>query len=293
MNEIIIDEPPFENEVVESLNPEQPVIPKIVFIIPYRNREAHLEQFSKHMAYILEDIPQEDYEMFVINQNDDRGFNRGAIKNIGFLYVKNKYPTAYTNITLVFNDVDTMPKHKNYACYNTIRGVIKHFCGFTYTLGGIVCITGHDFEKINGYPNYWSWGYEDNALYDRAVKYNIYIDRSVFCNFVSDINKTGFISLHSGVNRTVNKSEYKRYIQRVNEGIQTISNVYYTSDSDGTSTKNKNSVFMNMVNVSYFTVGHVENESYRSEYDLRNGPLPFGKILNRRNGTLPRINMII
>ena len=47
-------------------------------------------------------------------------------------------------------------------------------------LGGIVSITAGDFEKINGFPNLWSWGYEDNALNQRAKFHNITIDEVSF-----------------------------------------------------------------------------------------------------------------
>ena len=65
-------------------------IPKIIFIIPYRNREQHNHFFLNYMKYIMEDYNQSDYETFFINQNDKVIFNRGALKNIGFLYVKEK-----------------------------------------------------------------------------------------------------------------------------------------------------------------------------------------------------------
>jgi hypothetical protein len=47
---------------------------------------------------------------------------------------------------------------KNLINYATTVGNIKHFYGFTFTLGGIVSITGEDFEKMNGYLNLWSLG---------------------------------------------------------------------------------------------------------------------------------------
>ena len=155
-------------------------IPKIIFLIPYRDRMQHKIHFQVYMKYIMEDYNEKDYKIYFVHQCDNRNFNRGAMKNIGFIAIKNKYPNHYKNITLVFNDVDTMPYTKNLLNYQTNIGTIKHFFGFTFALGGIVSITGYDFELIGGFPNLWAWGLEDNTLNNRAKKYNIKIDRSVF-----------------------------------------------------------------------------------------------------------------
>ena len=74
------------------------MIPKIIFIIPYRDRYYEMEHFKVYMNYILEDIAKTDYEIFFIHQLDNRPFNRGAMKNIGFISMKNKYPNDYKNI---------------------------------------------------------------------------------------------------------------------------------------------------------------------------------------------------
>ena len=81
--------------------------PDTVVIVPYRNRQSHLNVFIKHMPEILKD---KNYEIVIAHQCDNRYFNRGAMKNVGLLYIKRYYPETYKNITLVFNDVDTMPK---------------------------------------------------------------------------------------------------------------------------------------------------------------------------------------
>ena len=101
--------------------------PKIIFIVPYRHRIQHLTHFRQYMKHILEDVS--DYKMYIAHQDDTRTFNRGAVKNIGFLAMKQLYPNDYKNITFVFNDVDTMPFTKNIINYNTTPGIIKHFYG--------------------------------------------------------------------------------------------------------------------------------------------------------------------
>ena len=170
-----------ENENIKLIF-EKDIIPKIIFIVPYRDREIHLDIFKKQMVKVMEDYSNNDYQILYIHQCDQRNFNRGGMKNIGFLFIKDKYPNNYKDITFVFNDVDTMPKRKNMIQYETTHRKIKHFYGYNYTLGGIVSIKGSDFEKLNGFPNYWAWGYEDNALQQRAKYNNIFIDRSEFYN---------------------------------------------------------------------------------------------------------------
>ena len=152
-------------------------IPKRVFIVPYRNRIQHKFFFSKYMQFILEN--DDSYEIYFSHQCDARTFNRGATKNIGFLAIKNKYPNHYKDITFIFNDVDTIPFYKIFD-YDTTPGVVKHYYGFKYALGGIVAIKGCDFERINGYPCFWGWGMEDNALQKRCDAHGLHIDRSVF-----------------------------------------------------------------------------------------------------------------
>lgn len=240
--------------------------PNLVFIIPYRGREKQRDFFKRHMSYILEDIPKTQYKIFFVEQNDNRSFNRGALKNIGFLAMKDLYPDDYKNITFVFNDVDTMPYCKNFLDYDTTLGTIKHFYGFEFALGGIFSIKGDDFEKINGFPNFWAWGFEDNLIHKRAKLHGLIIDRSQFYP-ISDIN---IMHLSDGLVRNVNRTDFDIYMKDTTEGWNSISMLNYIIFYDK---------FTILVN-SFFT-GREENQITKKEYNLTTGPAPFKSVSRR------------
>ena len=74
--------------------------PKLVFIIPYRNRLEQKFVFEKYMKYIMEDYKKNDYHIFFVEQKDHRDFNRGALKNIGFLAMKKNIPRIIKKLHL-------------------------------------------------------------------------------------------------------------------------------------------------------------------------------------------------
>jgi len=204
----------------------------IIFIIPYRAREQHKHFFLQHMTPILKKY---NYDLIFVHQNDNRIFNRGAMKNIGFLYAKEKYEN-YKNITFVFHDIDTLPYKKDLFDYHTTINKIKHFYGFTFCLGGIFSIKGEDFEKINGFPNYWNWGYEDNVIQTRALKHNILIDRNEFKEFCN----MDVLHLLDNPNKMKLKLKLKKIdILQTNDGINTLKKINYNHID-------------NMLDVNYF-----------------------------------------
>jgi hypothetical protein len=204
-------------------------IPKLIFIIPYRNREKEKTHFSIYMKYIMEDYDKNDYEIYYSHQTDNRPFNRGATKNIGFLAMKSKYPQDYKNITYVFNDIDTLPALKNTFNYITTTGTVKHFYGFQFALGGIFSITGSDFEKCNGFPNNWGWGLEDNAMYDRVLLHELKVDRSQF--FV--VNSKEVIQIYDTPHRLINNNEPNNYISKnLRDNLNSIYELNYSIESN-------------------------------------------------------------
>ena len=80
---------------------------KLGIIVPYRDRPQQLKRFIKHMGEYLIDV---DYQIFIIEQSDDKPFNRGKLLNVG-----------YTNAIesgcdyFAFHDVDMLPEDVDYS----------------------------------------------------------------------------------------------------------------------------------------------------------------------------------
>jgi hypothetical protein len=162
-------------------------------------------------------------------------------------------------------------------------GSVKHFYGFNFTLGGIVSIKGEDFEKIGGFPNFWSWGYEDNVLQQRVMNARLVIDRRQFY----EIGNPAIIYDLDGPIREVNSGEFRRFLQKTNEGLHSITDLEYNNNSQ-----------TGFIDIFKFSTGHNPDLSKYSNYDLHNGPAPFdtkfGLMYNNRTRCKSsRMSMII
>ena len=82
---------------------------KLGVIVPYRDREAHLIEFRESITNYLKnrDIL---FELIVVEQCDDKSFNRGKLLNIGYLKAK-ELGCDY----VVFHDVDMIPIEVDYS----------------------------------------------------------------------------------------------------------------------------------------------------------------------------------
>lgn len=228
-------------------------IPKRIFIVPYRDREEDKKQFIERMHDYLSD--SNDWVIYFAHQCDKRPFNRGAVKNIGFLAMKEKYPEHYGEITFIFHDVDTTPRHNGIIHYTTTSGVVSHFYGFEFTLGGMFAIKGKDFEKTKGFPNFWGWGFEDNKIQDRCVEVGLKIDRSCFFK-ISD--KDNIDRKFDGWVRMLSKRDQYVYAMETPDDMTDLKDVNWTIDGE-------------MINISSFTPEmRLEDQDFYNR-DIRHG----------------------
>jgi hypothetical protein len=241
---------------------------KYIFIVPYRNREEQKHFFVKYMDYLMEDYNKETYEIIFAHQNNNLQFNRGAMKNIGFLYAKQKYD-YYKDIIFIFNDVDTLPYKKNLLNFDLGDNEIKHYYGFYFTLGGIFAIKGKDFENINGFPNFWGWGYEDNVILKRALNNNIYVNRTNFF----EIGNHNILHLIDEFSKNISIKARDDYANNnIVDGLNTLTNLNYS----------KNEI-NNMLDIHSFICLYNPNDKtintslFKQENKVQRIPHPIGK----------------
>jgi glycosyltransferase involved in cell wall biosynthesis len=142
----------------------------MAIIVPYRNREKHLEQFTPKLKEYLKNL-NINYKIFIVEQFDDKPFNRGKLLNIGV--DQSKDWADY----FVFHDVDSVPADDScdYSYTEYPTHISAHIEKFNYNLPyddffGTVCGINKDhFLKINGYSNeFWGWGIEDDDFVYRV-----------------------------------------------------------------------------------------------------------------------------
>jgi hypothetical protein len=239
--------------------------PHTIFIVPYRDRANQRANFLQHMQHqILNEWASDSYAIYFVHQCDKRPFNRGAMKNIGFMMVKQRYPQTYQDMTLIFHDVDTYPADKSLIPYRTSTGVVAHYFGYHFALGGIVAIKAGDFEKAGGFPNFWGWGLEDNALNDRCLQAGLKIDRSVFYPIMDQ----RIIRPFDGFKRVISKRDAIVYKQEKPDGWRDLTELKASFDDAN-----------HFINVNHFRCAMDPHDQVYAAYDIRQGakmPLPKG-----------------
>ncbi len=269
-----------QNELIEK---ELSSDAKVAIIIPYRNREEHLNELKKHFQ-------NSPFDIYVIEQMNSQKFNRGILLNIGFdLAKKNKHYDYY-----IFHDVDSLPDEELMKLYSYQGKKIIHYAspylGYKYDyptfLGGIMGFTAEDYEKINGYPNFFfGWGGEDDAVYDRIALNHLKVYRP---------SKGSFRLLEHGrpTKNEMNPQKWEGLLQNVKEwkrdGLSELDSLYIVKSEIITQNPN---LYFYQVKIPFYHEKHMEykslirplitwNEVEKNIFETYTEPKPFGKNQN-------------
>jgi beta-1,4-galactosyltransferase 4 len=179
---------------------------KYSIIIPYRNREEHLEVL---LPRLQEKFADKDYEIIISEQGNQDNFQIATVNNIGFkestgdviiLHQVDYYPgddidyTFTGEATLMgakafFLDKDNTslrPEHDIPGGYrNFSQAIDPNF------YGGVIMMSREQFETIHGLnPLYKGWGNEDEDLRERLKWASIPVVRQTegtyFCLYHGD-----------------------------------------------------------------------------------------------------------
>lgn len=157
---------------------------RLAIVVPFRdnkhqNRAGQLKKFVPEMLRFLEAgvkklglVGKREYKIIVVEQSDDgMDFNRGQLLNVGFNLAKG---AGFDYV--VYHDVDLLSKKglgaEWYLWYPEkpvhIGGGWKDKYSYYTFVGGAFSISVADNEKVGGFPNnFWGWGGEDDAFYNR------------------------------------------------------------------------------------------------------------------------------
>lgn len=167
---------------------------KYSIIIPYRDREQHLELLIPRLQEVF---AKDSYEIIVSEQNDSDNFRIACVENVGFQHAKGDiiilhqvdyYPTNDVSYDVanqpilpaqkgIFLGKDNESPREFLDIPGGYRGWADKIDPAFY--GGVICMKRKHFEDINGLnPLYKGWGNEDEDLRERFVWANIPVKRN-------------------------------------------------------------------------------------------------------------------
>lgn len=111
------------------------------------------------------------YRIYIVEQEDDKPFNRALLHNMGALQaMADGFPC------LVLHDVDLLPLDAAnlYACLSQPRHMSASLDKFRFVLtydslaGGALAVRADQYNRLDGFSNrFEGWGGEDDDFYDR------------------------------------------------------------------------------------------------------------------------------
>jgi hypothetical protein len=146
----------------------------VCIIIPWSGDRSR--QLKTLIRELTEHQPLET--RLVLVRCDHTPFNRGLIKNAGFL----EAACAETE-TVCFHDVDILPQARIFYPECTDATTVYHLYGHPHCLGGVVLMQSGLFRRANGFPvEQWAWGGEDRQLQVAVEACGGVVDRTYFSN---------------------------------------------------------------------------------------------------------------
>lgn len=159
----------------------------VVVIIPFRDREGHLDKFKTYWRWFaaegMKPHTVKRWVIYIVEQFDTMPFNRGWTFNVGFAAVTGlKFASADIDVAKAFpfscaviQDIDYLPEagvdYADCAVPVQLSSEIDRYGGkvpYLQSAGGIVGMSAAHWRQINGFGNeYFGWGGEDDELHHR------------------------------------------------------------------------------------------------------------------------------
>lgn len=151
--------------------------PKLLVIVPYRDRAAHLPEFLPYIKTTLhaQEIP---HEIAVVEQSAGKLFNRGLLCNVGFVALGHSADyVCLHDVDMIGEDFDY--SYTEHAAHISARERRRNYEEwYPEYLGGVTLFSAAAFTAVNGFSNeYYGWGCEDDDLCARCRSFDIPIIR--------------------------------------------------------------------------------------------------------------------
>jgi len=181
---------------------------KLTIVVPYRDRKVALDILIPNLiGYVGKQV--ENYEIIVVEQDDNTPFNKGKLNNIGFK-LKSEDSTY-----VCFHDVDLIPEFSDYSYPERPSHLSSHCSQFAYVnipdkiMGGVITFKNEHYEQVNGFSNeYEGWGKEDDDLYLRCDRENLIPYKNPFGRYFSVPHK---LRLSDDNEKKLHEKNGKRY----------------------------------------------------------------------------------
>ena len=223
-----------------------------IFIIHYRARhpqEKRREQLIASLNSIREAFTKykKQYQIIIVEQNNDLPFNTGLLKNIGFLEGEKVYtmPKVYLhfNTDYYIDQSKEFPKELDAFDGNgflDICAIDKTEHDYIYEgiviklVGGCCCFNAESFKKINGLPNkMFGYSFEDAVFRLRVERLKLPYIRNTITNNGWIKTKDETPRDETKVNNMYSIFKYERDVAPDNYKVDGLSSCKYVISGNG------------------------------------------------------------